>query len=217
MGALIDRVVGQSRRSVLTFVAKAQGRKTPKVHGRETAARMAKLRIIGSVLVILLVGGALAAFAVVWRPEIAEIDPPTPQSFSPDLVKRGRELAAIGNCSDCHTARGGKNFAGGVPVPTPFGTIFSSNITPDPETGIGRWSEEAFRRAMRTGVDREGEHLYPTFPFDHFTHVTDGDDRALYAFLMTREPVRARARKRAFVPVQSALHDRGMEIVVSAS
>jgi mono/diheme cytochrome c family protein len=153
--------------------------------GRETAGR------IGSVLVILLVGGALAAFAVVWRPEIAEIDPPAPQSFSPDLVKRGRELAAIGNCTDCHTARGGKNFAGGVPVPTPFGAIFSSNITPDAETGIGHWSEEAFRRAMRSGVDREGDHLYPTFPFDHFTHVTDEDDRALYAFLMTREPVRA--------------------------
>jgi mono/diheme cytochrome c family protein len=152
---------------------------------------MAKARIIGSVLVIFLVGGALAAFAIIWRPAIAAIDPPAPQSFSPDLVKRGRELAAIGNCSDCHTARGDKNFAGGVPVPTPFGTIFSSNITPDAETGIGRWSEDAFRRAMRSGVDREGEHLYPTFPFDHFTYVTDDDDRALYAYLMTREPVRA--------------------------
>jgi mono/diheme cytochrome c family protein len=159
--------------------------------GRKTTGRMAKSRIIGSVLVILFAGAALAAVAIVWRPEIAEIDPPAPQSFSPDLVKRGRELAAIGNCSDCHTVRGGKNFAGGLPVPTPFGTIFSSNITPDAETGIGRWSEEAFRRAMRSGVDREGEHLYPTFPFDHFTHVTDDDDRALYAYLMTREPVRA--------------------------
>ncbi len=90
--------------------------------------------------------------------------------------------------------RGRKNFAGGLPVPTPFGTVFSSNITPDPETGIGRWPEAAFRRAMRSGVDREGRHLYPTFPYDHFTNVSDDDDRALYAFLMTREPVRAPAR-----------------------
>ena len=156
---------------------------------------MAKLRIIGSVLVILLVGAALAAFAIIWRPAIAAIDPPAPQSFSLDMVKRGRELAAIGNCSDCHTVRGGKNFAGGVPVPTPFGTIFSSNITPDAETGIGRWSEDAFRRAMRSGVDRDGQHLYPTFPYDHFTNVTDDDDRALYAYLMTREPVRAPDRE----------------------
>jgi mono/diheme cytochrome c family protein len=73
-------------------------------------------------------------------------------------------------------------------VPTPFGTVFSSNITPDADTGIGRWSEEAFRRAMRFGIDREGRHLYPTFPYDHFTNVSDEDDRALYAYLMTREP-----------------------------
>jgi mono/diheme cytochrome c family protein len=132
---------------------------------------------------------------VAWRPAIAAIEPPAPQSFAAELVKRGRGLAAIGNCNDCHTVRGGKNFAGGLPVPTPFGTIFSSNITPDAETGIGRWSEAAFRRAMRSGVNREGQHLYPTFPYDHFTNVSDEDDRALYAFLMTRQPVRAPARE----------------------
>ena len=80
-------------------------------------------------------------------------------------------------------------------MPTPFGAIFSSNITPDAETGIGRWSEAAFRRAMRSGVDREGRHLYPTFPYDHFTNVSDEDDRALYAYLMTREAVHAPARE----------------------
>ena len=79
-------------------------------------------------------------------------------------------------------------------MPTPFGTIYSSNITPDADTGIGRWPEDAFRRAMRAGVDRDGRHLYPTFPYDHFTHVSDEDDRALYAFLMTRQPVHAVAR-----------------------
>ena len=156
---------------------------------------MTRSAIIGGTIAALAIGGLGAAFAVAWRPAIAAIDPPAPQSFAPDLIKRGRELAAIGNCNDCHTVRGGKNFAGGLPVPTPFGTIFSSNITPDAETGIGRWSEAAFRRAMRSGVNREGQHLYPTFPYDHFTNVSDEDDRALYAFLMTRQPVRAAARE----------------------
>jgi mono/diheme cytochrome c family protein len=156
---------------------------------------MTRSGIIGGIFATLCVGAAAAAFAIAWRPEIAAIDPPKPRSFDADLVKRGRELAAIGNCADCHTLREGRNFAGGRPVPTPFGTIFSSNITPDPETGIGRWSEAAFRRAMRSGVDRDGRHLYPTFPYDHFTNVSDEDDTALYAFLMTREPVRASARE----------------------
>jgi len=156
---------------------------------------MTRKGIIGGVLVALLVAGAGAALAVAWRPAIAAIDPPKPQSFDPALIKRGRELAAIGNCNDCHTVRGLKNFAGGLPVPTPFGTVYSSNITPDAETGIGGWSEQAFRRAMRFGVDREGRHLYPTFPYDHFTNVSDEDDRALYAYLMTRDPVRASARE----------------------
>jgi mono/diheme cytochrome c family protein len=155
---------------------------------------MTRSGIIGGVVAALVIGGAAACFAIAWRPAIGAIDPPSRQSFDPVLVKRGRELAAIGNCSDCHTVRGSRNFAGGLAVPTPFGTIFSTNITPDPETGIGRWSEEAFRRAMRSGVDREGRHLYPTFPYDHFTNVTDEDDRALYAYLMTREPVVAVAR-----------------------
>jgi len=154
---------------------------------------MKKKIIIGGIISVLLAGGAASAFAIIWRPAIAAIAPPKPESFGPVLVKRGRELAALGNCNDCHTVRGARNFAGGVPVPTPFGTVYSSNITPDPETGIGRWSEQAFLRAMRSGVDREGRHLYPTFPYDHFTNVSDDDDRALYAFLMTREPVRAGA------------------------
>jgi len=154
---------------------------------------MTRSGVIIGVLAALVVGGAAVVFAVVWQPAIATIDP-SQQTFANDLVKRGRALAAIGNCSNCHTARGAKDFAGGVAVPTPFGTVFSSNITPDADTGLGRWSEAAFRRAMRDGIDREGRHLYPTFPYDHFTNVTDEDDRALYAYLMTREPVVAAAR-----------------------
>jgi mono/diheme cytochrome c family protein len=150
--------------------------------------------MFASVIAALVVAGAVAAIVIAWRPAIAAIDPAAPPSFDDALVKRGRDLAAIGNCSTCHTTRGGRDFAGGLPVPTPFGTIYSSNITPDADTGIGRWPEDAFRRAMRSGVDRDGRHLYPTFPYDHFTHVSDEDDRALYAFLMTRQPVHAVAR-----------------------
>src|ERR1700709_1433569 len=131
------------------------------------------------------IAGAIGVAAIIWRPAIAAIDPPAPQSFDAALVKRGRALAATGNCSDCHTVRGGQAFAGGLPVPTPFGIIYSSNITPDVETGIGRCPEAAFRRAMRSVVDRDGRHLYPTFPYDHFTNVSDDDDSALYVYLLT--------------------------------
>jgi hypothetical protein len=74
----------------------------------------------------------------------------------------------------------------------PTGTIYSTNITPEEQTGIGTWSEEAFRRALWEGVDRAGHHLYPAFPYDHFTLVTEADIKALYAFVMTRESVAAR-------------------------
>ncbi|HUI99341.1 MAG TPA: hypothetical protein VLY46_03855 [Usitatibacter sp.] len=78
------------------------------------------------------------------------------------------------------------------PISTPFGTIYSSNITPDAQTGIGLWSEEAFRRARREGIDRGGHELYPAFPYDRFTLASDADDRAIYAYLMTRPAVSSR-------------------------
>ena len=111
--------------------------------------------------------------------------------FDPAQVARGGQLAAIGNCAVCHTRPGGKPYAGGLAIETPFGTIFSTNITPDPDTGIGKWSGADFMRAMHDGLDRAGRHLYPAFPYDHFTKVTDADVNVIYAFVMTREPVRA--------------------------
>jgi mono/diheme cytochrome c family protein len=125
---------------------------------------------------------------------LAIIEAPSPASFDRTLVARGEKLAALGNCASCHTAEGGKTYAGGFPLKTPFGTVYGTNITPDPETGIGRWSEPAFARALREGIDREGRHLYPAFPYDHFTLTSDEDVRALYAFVMTREPVRQENR-----------------------
>lgn len=136
----------------------------------------------------------IGAFALAYKPAIAPRDPTETPAFDQALVRRGSELAAVGDCNTCHTAPGGKAFAGGLALPTPFGTIYSTNITPDPDTGIGRWPEAAFQRAMREGVDREGRHLYPAFPYDHFTLVSDEDNRALYAFLMTRPAVRAPAK-----------------------
>jgi mono/diheme cytochrome c family protein len=145
--------------------------------------------IAASVLAAAIIVAAYFAFA--WQPGIEPITSPDRASFDPALVRRGEKVAALGNCSVCHTAPGGKIFAGGRALTTPFGTIYSTNITPDVETGIGGWSEAAFRRSMREGVDRAGRHLYPVFPYDHFTLVTDEDDQALYAYLMTREPARA--------------------------
>ena len=119
--------------------------------------------------------------------------PPSPATvFEPQLIAKGARLAAVGNCVGCHTAPRGKPYAGGRALDTPFGTIYGTNITPDVDTGIGQWSEAAFKRAMREGVDRAGNNLYPAFPYDHFRHVVDSDIDALYAFLMTREPVSAR-------------------------
>jgi mono/diheme cytochrome c family protein len=146
------------------------------------------------VLVALGITGGVAFAALAWRPAIAPIKPPPPESFAPELVAKGEALAGGGFCTDCHTAKGGQKFAGGYPMQTPFGVIYSSNITPDPETGIGEWSEAAFARSMREGVARDGSHLFPAFPFDHFTRLSDDDVRALYAYFMTRAPVRASAQ-----------------------
>lgn len=152
---------------------------------------MRALRIIAG-LAILVVVAAAAFVAYAWRSAIDPVEPPVQANIDRALVARGADLAAIGNCNVCHTAPGGQPFAGGLGIPTPFGTIYSTNITPDPENGIGHWSEAAFIRAMREGVDREGRHLYPAFPYDHYTLVSDEDNRAIYAFLMTRKGVSAR-------------------------
>jgi mono/diheme cytochrome c family protein len=135
---------------------------------------------------------ALAGFAAIaFKPAIASVPTPRREAFRPELIRQGATLAAAGFCTTCHTNESGKVLAGGRALETPFGTIFGSNITPDRETGIGDWSLEAFRRAMRDGVDRDGRHLYPAFPYNHFTQLTDGDVEALYAYVMTRVPVHA--------------------------
>lgn len=139
-----------------------------------------------------LAAGVLSFVVYGWRSTLAPVDAPSAASFTGDTIRRGAQLAALGDCANCHTAPGGEAFAGGRPLLTPFGTIYSTNITPDITTGIGHWSQEAFQRAMREGVNRAGEHLYPAFPYDHFTWLTDADCAALYAFIMTRQAVQAK-------------------------
>src|ERR1700737_4981758 len=107
-----------------------------------------------------------AYLALAWQPAVDPITPPDRASFDPALVRQGEKLAALGNCNVCHTAPGGKIFAGGRALTTPFGTIYSTNITPDPEIGMGAWSEAAFRRPMRGGAHRAGGHRYRQFPYD---------------------------------------------------
>ena len=141
-------------------------------------------------VVIILAAGVLGLLALAWWPEIAPAEG-SRSTFDTALIRKGAELAAIGNCSVCHTKPDGEPYAGGRPIETPFGNVFATNITPDPDTGIGRWSEAAFKRAMRDGVARDGRHLYPAFPYDHMTKVWDDDIKAVYAFIMTRQAVRA--------------------------
>jgi mono/diheme cytochrome c family protein len=137
----------------------------------------------------------LAGFGMLaWQPAMAPVVPPAAENFAPDLVAKGEALAGGGYCAACHTAKGGQTFAGGYAMATPFGMIYSTNITPDPETGIGTWSEAAFARAMHEGVSRDGSHLFPVFSYDHFTRLSDEDVRALYAYFMTRTPAHAPAR-----------------------
>jgi nicotinate dehydrogenase subunit B len=137
----------------------------------------------------------IAAALLPWR-SIAPIARPDPSTYSQATIARGRQLAALGDCGVCHTlALGGVVNAGGRAIETPFGTIYSTNITPDVETGIGGWSYPAFERAMREGIHRDGRHLYPAFPYAHFTKATDADLQALYAYLMAQAPVRAENRE----------------------
>ena len=136
---------------------------------------------------------AAAAVALAWHPEIGKISPPAASSFDRMLVAQGEDLARLGNCAGCHTTQPSRPLAGGRAMPTPFGKVYATNITPHPEDGVGAWSREAFGRAMRRGIARNGEHLYPAFPYEHFTHATDSELDALYAWLMTRKPIAGRA------------------------
>jgi mono/diheme cytochrome c family protein len=128
---------------------------------------------------------------LMWRPAIAPIERPT--MFETAQLQHGARVVEAGDCAVCHTRPGGEYLAGGLPLVTPFGTLYSTNITADAQTGIGQWSLPAFERAMRQGIARDGHFLYPAFPYVHYRRMSAADIADAYAYSDER-PCRARAR-----------------------
>jgi mono/diheme cytochrome c family protein len=114
-----------------------------------------------------------------------------PAPAQQDLVRRGEYLVHAGGCFSCHSAKDGQPLAGGRALETPFGTFYSPNITPDRETGIGRWSDADFVRALHKGVSPEGRNYFPVFPYPSFTGITVEDAAAIRAYLFSQPPVHA--------------------------
>ncbi len=147
--------------------------------------------------IALLAGMAVlvAVAALVWHLNVQDepdVSAPVAASTSaptPAVVARGQYLARAGDCMACHTARGGATFAGGLALATPFGTVYTSNLTPDRETGIGTWTSAEFWRALHNGRAKSGRLLYPAFPYTNYTKVTREDSDALYAWLRTLAPI----------------------------
>ena len=114
----------------------------------------------------------------------------SPVAEGEDNRRHGEYLVRAGNCFSCHTAAGGQPLAGGRAIATPFGTFYSPNITPDPETGIGRWTDAEFLKALREGLRPDGTNYFPVFPYPSFTGITDNDALAIKAYLFALPPVR---------------------------
>ncbi len=132
----------------------------------------------------------IGTLALPWRPAFAPVPRPDAGVYSAATIARGRLAAAVGDCAVCHgDPQGEPGFAGGRAIATPFGTVYASNISPDPASGIGTWSYPAFERAMRRGISRDGHHLYPAHPYPSFAKVGEADLEALYAFLMAEPAV----------------------------
>jgi nicotinate dehydrogenase subunit B len=173
--------------AALPGVAPATPKPAPRRHQNPFAKPLGTFASVAAMTAAVV---SIAALALPWR-SIAPIMRPDPSTYSAATIARGQQLAALGDCAVCHTQANGAINAGGRAIETPFGTIYATNITPDPETGIGAWSYPAFERAMREGIHRDGRHLYPAFPYNHFAKTSDADLQALYAYLMTQAPVRA--------------------------
>lgn len=109
-----------------------------------------------------------------------------------DEIARGRYLATVGDCAACHTVPGGKPYAGGLPIETPFGTLLGSNLTPDRETGIGAWTNDEFINAVKQGIGRNGKRLFPAMPYTYYTKLSRADVLAIRSYLETLEPVHNR-------------------------
>jgi mono/diheme cytochrome c family protein len=154
----------------------------------------------GVILLASLAALLLGAGALVWRLNFhdgVDVTPAVPPVISQALVERGAYLARAGNCMSCHTQRGGTPYAGGRGIETPFGTVYSSNLTPDRDTGIGLWNAAEFWRALHHGRSRDGRLLSPAFPYTSTTQISRADADALYAWLMSLPPVKEANRPNA--------------------
>ena len=138
---------------------------------------------------VLATGAAALVWALNVRDEVDVKAPVAAASPSEALIARGAYIARAGNCMTCHTALGGEKYAGGRGIATPFGTVFTSNLTPDDKTGLGTWSPAHFWRALHNGRSKNGRLLYPAFPYTSYTQVTREDSDALFAFLRSLPPV----------------------------
>ena len=142
--------------------------------------------VLGAVVVAGVVAALLQFFRPGFLPEIAR----TRTNATTQVIGLGEYLARAGDCVACHTEINGPVFAGGRPMPTPFGDLYVPNITPDDDTGIGRWTAEDFYRMLHSGVSRDGTLLYPAMPFANYTNITRADSDAIYAYLMSVPPVK---------------------------
>ena len=157
---------------------------------REPALMRTALRIaIAGVVLVILGAIALALLRPGMLPQTPAPAPATVTGATTQFLTRGEYLARAGDCVACHTAPEGQDFAGGRAMPTPFGNLYVPNITPDDETGIGKWSADDFYRMMHTGISRDGSLMYPAMPFASYTKITREDSDAIYAYLMSVPPV----------------------------
>lgn len=144
------------------------------------------------VMGVLALATATAVLAVLWH-NWGDLLGPAPRTEAPaanaERLQHGQILAHAGNCLACHTARGGAPGAGGRPIETPFGVVYSSNLTPDPSTGLGAWTALDFWRALHWGRSRDGRLLNPAFPYEHTSRLSREDSDALYLWLRTLAPV----------------------------
>lgn len=141
-------------------------------------------RVIRGCLLALVLIGLTAAVALVLGGRGGDRASRLTVPVTPELVAQGAYLAQVGDCTACHTAPGGASFAGGLGIQSPIGVIFSTNITPDPKTGIGSYTYGDFERAVRRGILRSGQTEYPAMPYPSFSRITDADMAALYAYFM---------------------------------
>ena len=159
-----------------------------------TVRRAGRWAFVGAA-VILVVGIAAAAFALKNLLSGKTGGPAQVVSAPAEVVARGKYLAEAADCAACHSAPGGAPFAGGLPMQSGFGTIYATNITPDPDDGIGRWSAEDFWRALHDGVRRDGQQLYPAMPYTSYRGMTRADADAIYAYVMRLRPMKVANRR----------------------